>query len=176
MVELLTSPQSWLGAGLIFILRVVEMSLDTIRVLMVMRNRKGLSWTLGFFQASLFVVAISYVLSDLDNPVNVLGYAAGFATGTLVGMLIEEKLAIGHIQLNIISSSFGSAIAEELRAEGFALTEIPARGKDGTVTMLSCSVLRRNVYKARQIINQIDPTAFITAEDIQPVRRGFWRA
>ena len=100
MVEIITSPEAWLGAGLIFILRVVEMSLDTIRVLMVMRNRKGLAWTLGFFQALLFVVAISYVLSDLENPVNVLGYAAGFATGTLVGMLIEEKLAIGHIQLN----------------------------------------------------------------------------
>ena len=63
-----------------------------------------------------------------------------------------------------------------MRVEGFAVTEIPAKGKDGMVTMLSCSVLRRNVDKVRQIVNQADSTAFITAEEVRPVRRGFWRA
>ncbi len=105
-----------------------------------------------------------------------LGYAAGFATGTVVGMYIEERLAIGHIQMSIVSPRRGSAIAEKMRAEGFAVTEIPAKGKDGMVTMLSCSVLRRNVGKVRQIVNQADSTAFITAEEVRPVRRGFWRA
>ena len=176
MAEILSSNQAWLGAGLIFALRVIEMSLDTIRVLMVIRNRKGLAWILGFFQAALFVFAIGFVLTDLSNPIRIVGYAAGFATGTVVGMIIEERLAIGHIRMDIVSPTFGAAIAEEMRAEGYALTEIPARGKDGMVTMLSCSVLRKNVYKVRRIINRIDPTAFITAEDIQPVRRGFWRA
>jgi len=141
-----------------------------------MRGRKGPAWLLGFFQATIFVFAIGYVLSGLDNPINMLGYAAGFATGTVVGMLIEERLAIGHIQMSIISPRRGSAIAEKMRAEGFAVTEIPAKGKDGMVTMLSCSVLRRNVDKVRQIVNQADSTAFITAEEVRPVRRGFWRA
>ena len=161
---------------MIFSLRVIELSLDTIRVLMVMRGRKGPAWLVGFFQATIFVFAISYVLSGLDNPINMLGYAAGFATGTVVGMYIEERLAIGHIQMSIVSSRRGSAIAEKMRAEGFAVTEIPAKGKDGMVTMLSCSVLRRNVDKVRQIVNQADSTAFITAEEVRPVRRGFWRA
>lgn len=161
---------------MIFSLRVIELSLDTIRVLMVMRGRKGPAWLLGFFQATIFVFAISYVLSGLDNPINMLGYAAGFATGTVVGMYIEERLAIGHIQMSIISPRRGSAIAEKMRAEGYAVTEIPAKGKDGMVTMLSCSVLRRNVGKVRQIVNQADSTAFITAEEVRPVRRGFWRA
>ena len=79
MNEIFLSPQVWLGAGLIFSLRVIELSLDTIRVLMVMRGRKGPAWLLGFFQATIFVFAISYVLSGLDNPINMLGYAAGFA-------------------------------------------------------------------------------------------------
>jgi uncharacterized protein YebE (UPF0316 family) len=70
----------------------------------------------------------------------------------------------------------GSAIAERIREEGFAVTEIPARGKDGMVTLLNLSVLRRYVAQVHQIVNQIDPTAFITAEDVRPVRRGFWRA
>ena len=161
---------------MIFSLRVIELSLDTIRVLMVMRGRKGPAWLLGFFQATIFVFAIGYVLSGLDNPINMLGYAAGFATGTVVGMYIEERLAIGHIQMSIVSPRRGSAIAEKMRAERFAVTEIPAKGKDGMVTMLSCSVLRRNVDKVRQIVNQADSTAFITAEEVRPVRRGFWRA
>jgi uncharacterized protein YebE (UPF0316 family) len=88
-MDILLSSQAWLGAGLIFILRVMDMSLDTLRVLFVMRGRKGVVWALGFCQALIFVIAISSVLSNLDNPLNILGYAAGFATGNVVGMLIE---------------------------------------------------------------------------------------
>src|SRR5512137_453094 len=103
MMEILLSPQAWLAAGLIFLLRVSDMTLDTLRVLVVMRGRKGIAWVLGFFQSIIFVTAITSVLANLDNPLNILGYAAGFATGNVVGMLIEERLAIGHIQLSIVS-------------------------------------------------------------------------
>jgi uncharacterized protein YebE (UPF0316 family) len=168
--------QALLSAALIFALRVSDMSLDTLRVLFVMRGRKGIAWVLGFFQSAIFVVAITSVLSHLDNPLNVIGYAAGFATGNVVGMTIEERLAIGHTDLRIISSRRGSAIAERLRADGYAVTEIPARGKDGMVTMLSVSVLRKKRDLVRGMVNEVDPDAFITAEDIRPVRHGFWRA
>jgi uncharacterized protein YebE (UPF0316 family) len=164
------------GAGLIFLLRVSDMTLDTLRVLVVMRGRKGAAWVLGFFQSLIFVIAITSVLSNLDNPLNILGYAAGFATGNVVGMLIEERLAIGHIQLSIISPGHGAAVAERLRAEGYAITEISARGKDGVVTLLSCSVLRKKVDEVQKLVNEVDDSAFITAEDVRPVRRGFWRA
>ncbi len=176
MREILLSPNAWVSALLIFGLRVSDMTLDTLRVLMVMRGRKGLAWVLGFFQSAIFVLAISSVLTNLDNPLNFVGYAAGFATGNVLGMFIEERLAIGHINLTIVSSRRGSAIAEALRAQGYAVTEVPARGKDGTVALLNCSVLRRNVDAARAIVNNVDPDAFITAEDVRPLRRGFWRA
>jgi uncharacterized protein YebE (UPF0316 family) len=175
-MENLMSLSAWASAGLIFLLRVGDMSLDTMRVLFVMRGRKGIAWVLGFFQALIFVVAIGSVLSDLENPLKILGYAAGFATGNVVGMLIEERLAIGHVQLSIVSSRRGAAIAERLRAEGYAITEIPARGKDGVVSLLSCSVLRRNIDSVQKIINEEDESAFITVEDVRPLRRGFWRA
>jgi uncharacterized protein YebE (UPF0316 family) len=165
-----------LGAGLIFFLRVSDMTLDTLRVLVMMRGRKGIAWILGFFQSLIFVIAITSVLSNLDKPLNILGYAAGFATGIVVGMKIEERLAIGHIQLSIISPRRGAALAERLRAEGYAITEISGRGKDGMVTMLSCSVLRKNVPRVQELINDVDDSAFITAEDVRSVRRGFWRA
>jgi uncharacterized protein YebE (UPF0316 family) len=138
--------------------------------------RKPIAWLLGFFQSAIFILAISSVLSNLSNLLNVIGYAAGFATGNVVGMLIEERLAIGHINLSIISPNLGSAIANRLRDEGYAITEIPARGKDGMVTLLNSSVLRKNVHHVRRVVNEIDPEAFITAEDVRPVRRGFWRA
>ena len=165
-----------LGAGMIFALRVSDMTLDTLRVLVVMRGRRKTAWVLGFFQSLIFVIAITSVLSNLDNPLNILGYAAGFATGIVVGMAIEERLAIGHIQLTIISPGRGAALAERLRAEGYAITEISGRGKDGVVTMLSCSVLRKNVSKVQQLVNDVDDSAFTTAEDVRSVRRGFWRA
>jgi len=175
-MEVLLSPEAWLGAGLIFVLRVGDMSLDTLRVLFVMRGKKVIVWILGFFQATIFILAISIVLAGVDNPLKVVAFSAGFATGNVVGMLIEERLAIGFIQLRVISPRFGSAIAEKLRAEGYAVTEVAARGKDGMVALLSCSVQRKEVNQVRDVVNQVDPTAFITAEDVRPVRRGFFRA
>jgi uncharacterized protein YebE (UPF0316 family) len=175
-MEIVLTSQAWLVAGLIFLLRVSDMTLDTLRVLMVMRGKKGIAWVLGFFQAAIAILAISSVLTNLGNPLNIIGYAAGFATGNVLGMWIEERLAIGHVSITIVSSRRGSAIADHLREQGFAVTEIPARGKDGMVSLLSCSVLRKNVAGVRGFVNEVDPEAFITAEDVRPVRRGFWRA
>jgi uncharacterized protein YebE (UPF0316 family) len=175
-MEILLSPAAWLGAGLIFLLRVTDMTLDTLRVLVVMRGRKGIAWVLGFFQSMIFVTAITSVLQNLDNPLNLLGYAAGFATGNVVGMWIEERLAIGHVQLSIVSPGRGAAVAARLREQGYAITEIPARGKDGMVTLLHCSVLRKHIEQVQYLVNEVDPAAFVTAEDVRPVRHGFWRA
>jgi uncharacterized protein YebE (UPF0316 family) len=170
------APAGLLIALWIFALRVGDMTLDTIRVLFVMRGRRLLAWILGFMQALIFVVAISSVLANLDNPLNVIGYAAGFATGVVIGMIIEDRLAIGHIHFTIISSVRGAVIAEMLRESGFAVTEIPARGKNGTVSVLHCDVTRRDMDNVETVVLENDPEAFMTAEDVRPVRRGFWRA
>jgi uncharacterized protein YebE (UPF0316 family) len=175
-MQFILTPEAFLGALLIFFLRVGDMSLDTIRVLFVVRGRKGLTWILGFFQALIFVVAISSVLSNLNNFLNVIGYATGFATGNVIGMLIEERLAVGHILLTIISPTRGSSVAEHLRAAGYGVTEIPARGKDGTVAVLHCSVLRKDIDSVETIILEADPQSFVTSGDVRSVRRGFWRA
>ncbi len=175
-MEILLSPAAWLAALGIFALRFSDMTFDTLRVLFVMRGRKGIAWILGFCQSSIFVIAITSVLSNLDNPLNFVGYAAGFATGNVVGMWIEERLAIGHVKVSIVSARLGAGLAQALREAGFAVTEIPARGKDGMVSMLSCSVLRRDVAKVEGIIHKIDAEAFVISENVRTVRRGFWRA
>ncbi len=176
MLDMLLSPQAWLMALLIFGLRVVDMALDTIRVLFVVRGRKGLAWVLGFFQALVFVLAISSVLANLDNPLNILGYAAGFATGNVVGMMIEERMAIGYMHLQIISPRRGAALAEQLRTAGYAVTELPGRGKNGAVNILYVDVRRRNQAEVETIVLEADPDAFVTIEEVRPLRRGFWRS
>jgi len=175
-MEFLLSPAAWVGALTIFAMRVSDMSMDTLRMLFVMRGRKGIAWLLGFFQSVIYVLAITSVLSQLKNPLNIIGYAAGFATGNVVGMLIEEKLAIGHIHLRIISPRLGVSLAAILREAGYAVTEISARGKDGMVSMLSLSVLRKDVPHVEALVHEKDPESFITSEDVRTVRRGYWRA
>ena len=176
MLAFLSSPAAWLGALLIFVLRITDMSLDTLRMLFVVRGRKQIAWVLGFCQSAVFVIAITRVLSNLNNPLMVLGYAAGFATGNVLGMLVEERLAVGHIQLQIISRRRGAALAKALRKAGYGVTEISARGRDGTVQLLNASVLRKDLAHARHIVRETDESAFITSEDVRPVRHGFWRA
>lgn len=175
MLSFLAIPAQFLPF-VIFGLRVTDMSLDTLRVLFVIRGQKPLAWMLGFFQSSLWVVAITSVLSNLNNLWNIVGYAGGYATGTVVGMLIEERLAIGHSHVQIISSSRGAAISDALRQSGYAATELPARGKDGTVSVISSTMRRREVPSVRKQVNGIDPEAFITVEDIRPLHRGYWRS
>jgi uncharacterized protein YebE (UPF0316 family) len=176
MLDLLYSPAAWLGALMIFGLRIADMSLDTLRMLFVVRGRKGIAWVLGFGQSAVFVLAITKVLSNLNNPLTVLGYAAGFATGNVLGMLVEERLAIGHIQLQIVTKKHGAALAKALRDGGYGVTEISARGKDGTVRLLTASVLRKDLAHARHIVHDTDQEAFMTSEDVKPIRRGYWRA
>lgn len=172
MTEWLTLPAIG-GAALIFIMRVADITLYTLRILSVTQGRKRNAWLFGFFQAILYVTVITTIVNNLDNPLNILGYAAGFATGNVVGIAIEKRLAIGYINVQIISPRFGTILAETLRKSGYAVTETSGRGKDGTVTVLDCSVLRKNAEQVISIVQSVDPAAFITSESLRTVRKGF---
>jgi uncharacterized protein YebE (UPF0316 family) len=175
MLELLRLP-AWLLPPVIFALRVSDMSLDTLRVLFVIRGGKTASWILGFFQSAIWVVAITSALSNLDDPWNLIAYAGGFATGNVVGMAIEERLAVGHANLRIISPGRGSAVVEAIRASGYAATELAGHGKDGMVSVINSSVRRRDLTRLQRKVEQIDPEAFLTVEEVRPLHRGYWRA
>lgn len=163
-----------LPALLIFCLRLVDVTLYTLRFMMTIRGRKRFAWLLGFFQAIVFVTAVRGVIADTGNWLKVVGYAAGFATGMLIGLWIEGRLALGHTHLRIVSARLGARIAESLRQRGFAVTEIPARGRDGAVTLLNVDILRKDTRGTLEIVEQADPDAFITAESVRSVQRGFW--
>ncbi len=122
----------------------------------------------------MYVISMRMVFSDLGNWAKIAGYAAGFATGLILGMALENRLAVGYSHLRIISPKWGAAIIESLRQAGFAVTEIAGRGKEGMVSMLLCTVRRKRKSQAIQVILEVDPDAFITAQDVRTIRHGFW--
>ena len=170
MYEVLTS------ALLIFALRMIGVAFATLRILMVVRRRKGFAWIFGFLQPLTYIIALGWILSDIGDWTKILGYAMGFATGLVVGMLIEGRMAFGYTNIRIVSPHRGLETAEGLRQKGYAVTEVSAQGKDGTVSILHCSVKRKYESKIRSAVVQLDPEAFITAENVYLVEHGFWNA
>lgn len=168
--------QSVLIALLIFTVRVISTSLDTLRLILTLRSNKFWVWMLGFFNSAIWVLTFAFVLADIDNIVNVVVYAAGFATGNVVGMWLEDKLAIGIAEIRVISPNWGAAILEVLRENNYAVTEIPGRGKDGMVSVITSSVRRNQVQDFEKLVMDVDQEAFITTEDVVAVQRGFWHA
>lgn len=167
----------WLSiqaGAFIFGLRIVDITLYTLRLMMVSRSRKGLAAIFAFCQSIIFVIAIRAVLTNLDDPYIIFGYIAGFATGLVVGMSLESRLAIGYTHLRIYSAGRGSQICERLRTEGYGVTEIAGRGKDGMVTLLNCDVLRRDTDKVAGLVENIDPHSFISSEAVRTTTKGFW--
>ncbi len=105
-----------------------------------------------------------------------LGYAMGFATGLIIGMIIENQMAIGYTNIRIISPHRGIEVAEGLRGSGYAVTEVSAQGRDGMVAILHCSVLRKYENRIKKVITRLDPDAFVTAENVYLIQRGFWNS
>jgi uncharacterized protein YebE (UPF0316 family) len=175
-MSVLLSPAAWLTALGIFGARVVNMALDTLRFMYTLRGKRGLAWILGFAESVLFVVVIGSVLTNLQNPLNVIGYAAGFATGNVVGMLIEKRLALGFSHFTIISREKSGVVAQSLRDAGYGVTEIPARGRHGEFMMVDCSVRRKESQEVESLVLEVDPKAYITVEEVTPRRSGIWRA
>lgn len=164
-----------LVALLIFCLRLVDVSMGTVRILMAVRGRRLLAAVIGFFEVSIFLVAISQVVNNIENWWNVLGYAAGFAVGTVIGMTIENKLALGIAEVDIVSMGKGTEIAEALRAEGYGATEFLGAGKTNLVDMVRAVVRRREIGAVMDAAIAVDDSAFITVVETQRAHRGRWR-
>jgi uncharacterized protein YebE (UPF0316 family) len=175
-MDVFLSPTAWLIAFGIFAARTINIALDTLRFMFTLRGKRWMSWILGFLESVLFVVIIGQVLTNLSNPLNIIGYAAGFATGTVLGMEIEKRLAIGFTHFSIISRSHSTEIADALRSEGYGVTEIPARGRESNFMLVDCHVRRKQSDEVEALALEIDPDAFITAEDVTPRRSGVWRS
>ncbi|HEU4629699.1 MAG TPA: DUF5698 domain-containing protein [Gemmatimonadaceae bacterium] len=160
------------GALLIFILRIVDVSCDTMRVLFAVRGKRLVAGVLGFFQALIWIFAVASAIKYLDSWPHILGYAGGYATGTMVGITIERALAYGLTTVRITSRHGGVEIAEALRERGYGVTELAGFGREGRVEIVNSVVQRAHMDEVMEIVDRYDPTAFVTAEEPKIMRGG----
>jgi uncharacterized protein YebE (UPF0316 family) len=160
------------GPLVIFALRIVDVSLDTMRVLSAVRGARWVAAGLGFFQALIWLVVVGNAIKYLDSIWHVLGYAGGFGAGTLVGISIENALAYGVATVRVVSRQGGVEIAEALRKRGYGVTEFGGQGRDGRVEILNSVVQRQDLEEVMRIVEQWDPSAFVTVEEPKLMRGG----
>jgi uncharacterized protein YebE (UPF0316 family) len=164
------------GPLAIFCLRIFDVSLSTIRIILAVRGYKKVVPFIGFFEVLIWVFAVGNAIKFLDSPLHLLGYAAGFATGSFVGMMIEEKLAIGWGTLRIVSTHAGVEMADALREMGYGVTEFGGHGRDGRVEIVYTVCKRRDIERVITEVERWDATAFITVEEPRDIRFGWMRA
>lgn len=163
----------WLGYLVIFFARVADVSLGTIRMLMVMRGRRLQASVIGFFEVILFLLAISLVVRSLDEPLKVVMYGLGFATGSFLGSFIEERMAIGVLTAQIVPTrGRGHALAERLREQGFGVTIVTGEGREGLRKVLFVTLRRKMLHRLMKFLESDDPGAFVTVFEMQRTRGG----
>ena len=151
---------------LIVLARIIDVSLDTVRMVSVVQGRRGFAAVLGFFQALVFICAVAKVLLNMSEPAYAIAYAVGFATGTYLGMVIEQRLAFGR-QLVFFLTPRGPELAEVLRAADYRLAELRGRTRDGDLTILSVEIARREAQKLIRIASAVDERCVVIVHDIR---------
>jgi uncharacterized protein YebE (UPF0316 family) len=169
LAALIASPA---GAILVFCLRIVDVSLDTMRVLFAIRGKRGIAGILGFFQALVWIIAVGNVIRHLDSWMHVVGYAGGYAMGTVMGITIERMVAYGVSTVRIVSRHGGVEIAEALRERGYGVTEFAGFGREGKVEIVNSVVQRAHLDEVMAIVDRFDPNAFVTVEEPKILRGG----
>lgn len=162
-----------LGCLFIFVARVIDVSLSTMRMLLIVRGKGPYAAFVGFFEVIVYVIALNQVVGNLDKPINLIVYALGFATGNVVGSLIEEKLAIGLTTIQVITKN--EELCKVVRNEGFGVTVLEGRGKDGSRQILLVSLSRKELPTLLDLIESKDDAAFVTIMDTKATKGGYFR-
>lgn len=170
---------------LIFIARIGDVSISTIRIIFVMSGKRNIAPILGFFEALIWLLAIGQIITNIDNFLSYIAYAGGFATGTFVGMYLEEKLAIGRVVLRLITKEPIHEFLTFLKDNDYRYSILDAQGKTGKVNVVFLVVKREHLKHLTEGINEFHPSAFYTIEGVKtvkesnisddnPRRIGFW--
>ena len=156
------------SALIIFSLRLADQSLGTMRSLLVAKNKPMYAAFIGLLESAIWIVAISQVVKDVNDPVLIGAYAAGFAAGTILGSYIEGLLGVGNIVIRVFTSFKSPSVAEPLREKGYGVTIIDGEGKDGPVKIYLCIIPRRELKLVLKMIEEISPNAYITTDMSTP--------
>ncbi len=159
-----------ISAVMIMCMRIVDVTISTIRTLMVVQGRKYLAGILGFIEVTIWIFAIRHIMLHIDNLWNILGYSTGFGLGNIIGITLEQKFGMGHVQVYIISRYYSDKIANELRKNKFGVTILPAEGGSGGQTIIVTIIARKRQEELLNIVESIDKDAFVTIQSATPFR------
>ncbi len=154
-------------AILIFFSRICDVSIGTVRIIFVSKSKKFLASLLGFFEVLIWIMAIKQIMGDMSNIWLYLAYAAGFSSGTFIGILIEEKLSLGKVIIRIITHDGANELIKELKSKKYILTISDAQGRNGRVKIIFSVIDRKKIKLISKIIKEFAPKAFYTVEDIK---------
>ena len=152
---------------LIFLARVIDVSIGTIRLIFVSKGFKFLSPILGFFEVLIYIITMKQVLTNMTNSWLYIAYAAGYATGTYAGICLEEKLSIGKVIIRIITQKSSNKLIENLKEKNYNLTIVNAKGRRGKVKLIFLVINKKELKRVIKIINKTNPKAFYSVEDIR---------
>jgi uncharacterized protein YebE (UPF0316 family) len=155
---------------LIFLAAMSYLTLDTLRIIFMARGLKLVSSLLGFVEITIFLLAVSQVLLNLDRIENLLAYASGFAVGNYLGMVIEEKLAMGLLIVRILTEGDATDLVRQLGERDLGVTSVGARGIAGRVRIVFSIVRRRDFPELMKLIERHQPKAFVSVQDVRGVR------
>jgi uncharacterized protein YebE (UPF0316 family) len=153
--------------ALIFLARVMDVSFGTLRIIFISRGMKYLAPLVGFFEISIWLIALTQVFKDGSPPSVFIAYALGFAFGNYVGILIEERMAMGIAVIRIITHQNAQPLIDQLKSSGFRTTTVDAKGQYGPVSIIYSVVKRRQISAALQMVQDHNPKAFYTIEDVR---------
>lgn len=159
---------------LIFLARICDVSIGTMRIIFVSKGKRNIAPVLGFFEVLIWITAISKIMQNLDNYVNYIAYAAGFATGNYIGMIIEEKLAMGILMVRVFAHTMGSELVQILNVGGYGATVVEAQGARDKVHLIYTIVQRNELANVLDLINRFNPKVFYTIEDVKAVNEGIF--
>jgi uncharacterized protein YebE (UPF0316 family) len=159
---------------LIFISRVFDVSIGTLRIVFVSRGKKFLAPFLGFFEILIWVTAMGQIMQNLDSWICYVAYAGGFAVGSYVGLIIEERLALGTLIVRVILTKDEGLLKDRLSTAGYGVTVVNAEGASGEVYIVYTIIKRKKLQDVLDIIHQCNSKAFYSIEDARIVSRGIF--
>jgi uncharacterized protein YebE (UPF0316 family) len=160
----------------IFFARLTDVSMGTVRQILIIRGRKGVASISAFFEILIWIVAISRVITQLDRIYYMIAFALGFASGNYLGSVIEEKIALGYMFAYIVPRKRSNDLAHELRTAGFGVTIIQGIGLKGPEPIYNVLFRRRDTHRLLAVIKKHDKDAFYTLMDVRAERGGYIRA
>ena len=157
---------------LIFCARICDVSLGTIRVIFITKGVRYLAPLIGFFEVIIWLLAIGQVMNNLTNVASYIAYGGGFAMGTFIGMLIEEKISLGLTSVRIITKEEPSQLVNYLRSQNYGVTTVDGEGATGQVKMVFSIIRRQDLPDVVEVIKRLHPGAFYSVEDVKSVSEG----